>query len=94
MRVVDEVHIGRHGKFAIEVSAIELDFLWYPQYQIISGLRDQTPRQRPAAQGSHRKSQAVLLAMQFALDEIGLWEALDRSRTAGAKVDLLIISAK
>lgn len=70
MQTKTEIHILKCGKYSIETSAVLIESLWYPTYQVLEHGVITAPWQIPARIGCASKENATRAAFQYAMDDL------------------------
>lgn len=69
-----KIHILKSGKYSIETSAVLIESLWYPTYQVLENGVITSPWQIPASIACPTKEKAIRVAFQYAIDDLDFGE--------------------
>jgi hypothetical protein len=64
-----------HGGFRLDLSAVEIEGAWYPEFAISRCDGFELPWQRPIAEGRPTEADALNLAALLAIHEADFWRA-------------------
>lgn len=65
-----------HGNFRLDLSAVEIEGAWYPEFAISRCDGFELPWQRPATFGLPTEAEAIKLATTIAIEEADFWRAI------------------
>jgi hypothetical protein len=70
-----------HDGFRLDLAAVEIDSVWYPEFALSRGDGFKTPWKRPESTGKSTEAEALRLASVLALKEVIFWRAVSSTLT-------------